>query len=394
MKILAIDDHRDNLTTLTALISEHVSAAEVHTALSGPLGLALAAAEDPDVILLDVLMPGMDGYAVCEEIKASEALRDIPVVFVTALGTDVESRRRAIEVGADGFLAKPVDEIELIAQIRAMAKIKTVNRVLHLEKSELANLVAERTIKLEQELHERKQIEQALRARSEELERSNIELERFAYVASHDLREPLRMVTSYTQLLKKRYGGQLDAEADDFIGYAVEGATRMEALIQALLAYSCVGSQGREFCEANLGSTLDDVLKGLEVAIAESQAVLTCDDELPVVNCDASQIGQVFQNLIANAIRFRRDEPPRIHLGVKLVGEEWVFSIEDNGLGIEDEYYERIFVIFRRLQPRDKYEGSGMGLAICKRIVERHHGRIWVESSLGQGSTFYFSLPA
>lgn len=243
------------------------------------------------------------------------------------------------------------------------------------------------------DITDRKKAENALRERTEDLERSNAELQRFAYVASHDLREPLRMVTSYTQLLKKRYAGKLDADADDFIGYAVDGAARMESLIEDLLAYSRVGSQGRAPSEADLGPVLDGVLKGLEVAIADSAATVT-SDELPTVVCDPTQIGQVFQNLIANAMKFRRDEPVRIHVGVERVGTEWVFSVADNGLGIEPEYFDRIFVIFQRLQSREDYAGSGMGLAICKRIVERHHGRIWVESEPGEGSMFYFTIPA
>lgn len=239
---------------------------------------------------------------------------------------------------------------------------------------------------------ERQRAERALRERTEELERSNMELQRFAYVASHDLREPLRMVTSYTQLLKKRYAGQLDADADDFIGFAVDGAARMEALIDDLLAYSRVGSHGNPFKETDLGPVLDGVLKGLEVAIAENDVTLT-HDTMPTVVCDAPQIAQIIQNLIANAIKFRGEDPVRIHLGVERAGEEHVFSLKDNGLGIDPEYFDRIFVIFQRLQSRDDFEGSGMGLAICKRIVQRHHGRIWVESKPGEGSTFYFSLP-
>jgi len=243
-----------------------------------------------------------------------------------------------------------------------------------------------------QDITESKQVEQALQARTAELERSNTELQQFAYVASHDLREPLRMVTSYTQLLKKRYAGRLDADADDFIDFAVGGAARMEALIQGLLSYSRVGSQGRVFDEADLGLVLDGFLKGLEIAITESGATVT-HDTMPVVTCDSSQIGQVFQNLIANSIRFRGDQPLRIHIGAELCADEWVISVADNGIGIEADYFERIFVIFQRLQPRDIYEGSGMGLAICKRIVERHRGRIWVESVPGEGATFYFTIP-
>lgn len=244
-----------------------------------------------------------------------------------------------------------------------------------------------------QDITESKSVERALQARTEELLRSNTELERFAYVASHDLREPLRMVTSYTQLLKKRYAGQLDSDADEFIEYAVDGASRMGLLIEDLLAFSRVGSQGAAFARADLEDTLARTLRGLEVALAESGAEVT-SDPMPTVICDRTQVAQVFQNLIANAIKFRGEAPPRIHIGATQGEDEWTFAVHDNGIGIEAEYFDRIFVIFQRLHTRDDYAGSGMGLAICKRIVERHEGRIWVESTPSEGTTFYFTLPA
>ncbi len=242
------------------------------------------------------------------------------------------------------------------------------------------------------DISDRKRAEEELAARSEDLQRSNAELERFAYVASHDLQEPLRMVASYTQLLQRRYEGRLDADADEFIGYAVDGANRMQRLINELLAYSRVGSQGVEFVEADLEQVFGEVMKALSVSITESEAVIR-HEPLPTVACDPTQIGQVFQNLIANAIKFRGEDAPLIYVGVESTEAEWVFSVQDNGLGIEPEYFERIFVIFQRLQSRADYPGTGMGLAICKRIVERHGGRTWVESTPGQGSTFYFTLP-
>ena len=242
------------------------------------------------------------------------------------------------------------------------------------------------------DITDRKLAEQALIASTEELSRSNTELEQFAYVASHDLREPLRMVTSYTQLLKKRYAGQLDSDADDFIGFAVDGAARMESLIQDLLEYSRVGSRGSEFSETDLEQTLMRSLKNLEVAVEEAAAEVT-HDPMPSAVCDGSQVGLVFQNLIANSLKFRGEDHPKVHVGARLDDGEWVFSVSDNGLGIGPEYFERIFVIFQRLLPRDVYEGSGMGLAICRRIVERHGGRIWVESEPGSGATFYFTIP-
>jgi PAS domain S-box-containing protein len=243
------------------------------------------------------------------------------------------------------------------------------------------------------DITDRKRATEELAARTEDLARSNSDLEKFAYIASHDLQEPLRMVASYTQLLQRRYQGQLDADADEFIGYAVDGATRMQRLINELLVYSRVGSQGSAFVETELESVLADVVQVLTISIAESGAEVT-HDPMPTVVCDPTQIGQVFQNLIANAIKFHGDAPPRIHVGVESSGDEWVFSVKDNGLGIEPEYFDRIFVIFQRLQSRADYPGTGMGLAICKRIVERHGGRTWVESGEGIGSTFYFTLAA
>jgi PAS domain S-box-containing protein len=243
------------------------------------------------------------------------------------------------------------------------------------------------------DITDRKRATEELAARTEDLARSNADLERFAYIASHDLQEPLRMVASYTQLLQRRYQGRLDSDADEFIGYAVDGATRMQRLINELLVYSRVGSQGSAFVETDLESVLADVLQVLTISIAESGADVT-HDRMPTVVCDSTQIGQVFQNLISNAIKFHGVDLPRIHVGVESSGDEWVFSVKDNGLGIEPEYFDRIFVIFQRLQSRADYPGTGMGLAICKRIIERHGGRTWVESGEGIGSTFYFTLAA
>ena len=243
------------------------------------------------------------------------------------------------------------------------------------------------------DISDRKRAEESLAARSEDLARSNADLEKFAYIASHDLQEPLRMVASYTQLLQKRYEGKLDADADEFIAFAVDGATRMQRLINELLTYSRVGSQGSAFEETDLEIVLGDVLKVLAISIADSGARVT-HDPMPTALCDSTQIGQVFQNLIVNAIKFHGDDLPVIRVEVESSEHEWVFSVKDNGMGIEPEYFERVFVIFQRLQARADYPGTGMGLAICKRIIERHGGRMWVESEAGNGSTFYFTLPA
>ncbi|MCC5606361.1 GAF domain-containing protein [Nostoc sp. CHAB 5834] len=241
---------------------------------------------------------------------------------------------------------------------------------------------------------------------SQELARSNAELEQFAYVASHDLQEPLRMVTSYLQLLERRYKNQLDTNADQFINYAVDGARRMQTLINDLLNYSRVSTRGQPFISANCSVVLEQAIANLQIAIEDSKAIVT-HDPLPKVMADVTQLIQVFQNLIGNAIKFCRHQQPQIHIGVAKPDanpdgeslnvipsvDEWLFWVRDNGIGLESQYTERIFIIFQRLHGRDKYPGTGIGLAICKKIIERHGGRIWVESKLGEGSTFYFTIP-
>ena len=234
-----------------------------------------------------------------------------------------------------------------------------------------------------------------LARQKEELARSNAELEQFAYVASHDLQEPLRMVASYTQLLARRYRGRLDADADEFIGYAVDGADRMRQLIQDLLAYSRVGTRGQDVQLVPCDALIDAIGADLGAAIAETGATLIRDAPLPMVPGDPTQLRQLFQNLIGNALKYRRPAtPPAIQIGAVREGATWHFTVRDNGIGIAPEYAERIFEIFQRFHTQGEYPGTGIGLAIARKIAERHGGRIWVESEPGRGSTFHLILPA
>ena len=246
-------------------------------------------------------------------------------------------------------------------------------------------------IETNNDMTERAQAQAALTKQAEELARSNRDLEQFAYAASHDLQEPLRAVTGCMQLFKARYEGKFDARGDEFISHAVDGASRMQKLIDDLLAFSRVGTRGVEFQPVNCGKAVENALKNLSISIRENQAIIECS-ELPMVSGDLPQLSLLFQNLVGNALKFHGPGPPHIYIRARQEEKMWVISVRDNGIGIEPQYFERIFVIFQRLHTRAEYPGTGMGLALCKRIVERHGGRIWVESEMGKGTTFSFTL--
>ncbi len=319
--------------------------------------------EPPDIILADYNLGEWRGVETLEILR-SEGL-DIPVIIVTGALGDVAAVK-CIKDGATDYVLKD-----------GLARLPEAIRRALVEKQE-------RTL--------RHQVEQDLARKVDELARSNTDLEQFAYVASHDLQEPLRMVVAYTQLLSERYRGKLDENADKFLGYASEGAIRMQVLIKDLLAFSRVGRNGTSGA-VDCNAVVDEVLQTLASSIQESGAVVTRAD-LPAVWADRTQVAQVFQNLIGNALKFRGKEQPVISVQVEKADQQWLFDITDNGIGIAPESAENVFVIFQRLHTRADYPGNGIGLAICKKIVERYGGRIWIEPRAGSGTTFKFTLPA
>jgi light-regulated signal transduction histidine kinase (bacteriophytochrome) len=230
------------------------------------------------------------------------------------------------------------------------------------------------------------------REAEEALKRSNAELQQFAYVASHDLQEPLRMVTAYLSLLEKNYADSFDSRARQYMDFAFEGGLRARDLIRDLLEFSRVDTQGRPFHRTDMEGVVGQVLKNLTVQIKEDEASIT-RDRLPTIMADDLQMVQVMQNLVSNAIKFHGEESPKVHISCEEGGKEWVFSVRDNGIGIDPQFRDRLFVLFQRLHPREEYDGTGIGLAVTKKIVERHGGRIWLESELGKGTVFYFTMP-
>ena len=315
-----------------------------------------------DIVITDYAMPQFSAPAALALLQESGL--DLPFIVVSGtIGEDVAVQ--TMKAGAHDYLMKD-NLARLCPAIHRELRDAEVRRA-------------------------RRQAELDLAHRVEELARSNAELEQFAYVASHDLQEPLRMVTSYCDLLQRRYQGQLDADADDFISFAVDGARRMQGLVRDLLTYSRV-SIGEHQAEAiDCTAVLSRVLTDLKGTISANNARIT-HDPLPAVQADRTQLEHLFQNLIGNAIKFHGEKAPEVHIGAESENGHWLFSVADNGIGIDQQYSDKAFAVFQRLHGRGEYAGTGVGLAICKKIVERHGGHIWFESEPGKGSTFYFTL--
>lgn len=548
--ILIVDDTPTNLEVLFDFLSE--SGFKVLVAESGESAIQKAQYASPDLILLDILMPDIDGFETCRRLKGNDVTQSIPVIFMSAL-TETIDKITGFKLGAVDYITKPIQCEEVLVRVQTHLRLQNLTNQLQAQNLQLeqeiqerqrieaertallerSQLFAEVAFKIRQSLHleeilqtsvtEVRRLFKADRAlilqmlpdgrvkvvteavaepwasvleqgitddcfgddylktyqqgrvylvhntdeaevkpclidfmrqfnikaklvvpillkeqlwgllithqcarprqwstfevdllqqladqisialaqsqlleeetrRREELARSNAELQQFAYVASHDLQEPLRMITSYLQLLERRYKNKLDASADEFINYTVEGAIRMKMLIDDLLRYSRVGTHGKPFKPIDCAAMVERAIANLQMAINETGATITYPD-LPTVMGDATQLTQLFQNLLSNAIKFRSAAPPTIHIAAERQTDQWLFSVQDNGIGIEPQYTERIFIIFQRLHLRTEYPGTGIGLAICQKIVERHSGRIWVESEPEQGATFYFTIP-
>ena len=485
-RILLADDNADMRGYVRRLLGPHF---EVQAVSSGAEALAEARRNPPDLVLTDVMMPGLDGFGLLRELRSSEASRTIPVILLSARAGE-DARVEGLEAGADDYIVKPFTARELLARVgahlsmsrlrreaaereralraeaeaaheRAAAVLESISdgfialdrewrftyvnaeaeRTMGMPRDELAGKVfwdvfpATRGTDLEtqyrramaerapahletyyapwqrwfevriypgkddgvsvfyQDITRRKQTEEALGKTNEALRSANAELEQFAYSATHDLREPLRMVRTYCELLKRKYGGKIGPDADKMIGYSVEGAIRMDTLISDLLTYMRVSSVSEEPTEAfPLGSALNRALLNLGTAIQETRATVTYD-EMPVLRMAPVHAQQIFQNLIGNALKYRGAAPPIVHVGARKQDAAWIFSVRDNGIGIDPEYGSYVFGLFKRLHPTSDHAGTGVGLAICKKLVERYGGRIWVESEPGGGSTFSFSIP-
>jgi light-regulated signal transduction histidine kinase (bacteriophytochrome) len=423
--ILLVDDQPANLTALEAILGD--LGQNLVKAHSGEEALRLVLDQFFAVILLDVRMPGMDGYETARLIRSRDRCRHTPIVFLTAYESHELPAARAYALGAVDYLVKPLVPVILRAKVMGFVELfqktdqvqRQAERLRQMERqdferrlaeqalrqaeeryreverlnAELERRVVERTAALEaanRELH--REIAQRQRTAAE-LTRSNRELEQFAYVASHDLKEPLRKVRVFLQLLERRCRGRLDDQAEEFIAHAVASAARMQQLVNDLLAFARVGSRGKPFEPTDCRAILARAVANLDAAVRESGAEVS-HGPLPTVPADARQLEQLFQNLLGNAIKFRGTRPPVVRVEARRQGDEWLFAVRDNGIGIEPQYAQRIFVIFERLHGAAEYPGTGIGLAICNKIVERHGGRIWVKSEPGRGATFYFTLPA
>jgi len=373
INILLVDDRKEDLLSMQVILANSNYA--FHKAASGREALRLLLKErDFAIILMDVEMPQLNGYETTALIRESEQLKHIPIIFLTANNDKPNHIFEGYQVGAVDYMIKPVLPEILRAKVAVFAELYKKTKELQIQKDELE-------------------------LRTEELIRSNRELEKFAYVASHDMQEPLRTIISYIELIEKKLiqvpaneGEEMDEDLQKYMNFVVDAGYRMRELISGLLEYSQVDRDIKPQGPINCENVLNEVVENLKYSIEDNKATIQYDS-LPQINANYMRMVQLFQNLISNSIKFKRDIPPIINISCRKKENNYLFSIEDNGIGINPEYGEKIFELFKRLHPVGEYIGAGIGLAICKKIVERYNGKIWVESTPGKGSTFYFTIP-
>ena len=396
-KILIVDDNPDNLKVLYTYLKS--AGFEVLVAEDGFTGIEVVEHSCPELILLDVMMPGIDGFEVCRRLKTNNTTSNIPVIFLTALSETV-NKLTGFQVGGVDYITQPIEHEEVIARVRTHLSLTKTRQKLVQQNRKLQTEI-DRRLQIEQELKRSRRslqqnndsLEQTVAERTAELATSNQDLEHFAYIASHDLRQPIRKIRMCTEYLAEDYAHCFDRQAEEYMSYITKSTDRMYLLIDDLLAYSRVGKQEKDYVLIDLTVAINEVLEDLSITIAEKQAQIEYQD-LPNIKANPREIRQLFSNLIGNSLKFTSDRHPIITITATKQSEHWLFAVKDNGIGIEPQFSDKIFQMFQRLHQNSEYEGTGIGLAICHKVVTSHGGAIWVESQLGKGATFYFTLPA
>lgn len=390
--VLLVDDRPENLLALEAVLGDMDLI--MLRAASGEAALKHLLEREVALILLDVRMPRMDGFETAALIRSRDKCRHIPIIFITGVNTEMEHVSRGYSLGAVDYILKPFPPEILRSKVSVFVELFRKSEQVRRQAREIQEMQFQEIIRREQEkrLVEVQRYAHDLEQNAKELARSNEELEQFAYVASHDLQEPLRKVGNYAQLLDRASRRKLDPKGRKYLDKILEGADRMHSLIRDLLNYSRVSTGESPFEMIDMEGVLEAAISNVDAMVKSAGAAVT-HDPLPSVWANSTRMQELLQNLIQNGIKFRGEAPPQVHVSATKENSEWTFSVRDNGIGIDPRYFERIFVIFQRLHPASEYPGNGMGLTICKRIVERHGGRLWVESGPGRGATFRFSLP-
>lgn len=369
LEILLFEDNIGDAGLLEEMLEESNSLYQLKVVETLEEGLYVLKSNFFVVILLDLGLPDSDGINTL--IDVHNKAPDTPIIVLTGLDNE-EIGTLAVKKGAQDYLIKKEIDSKLLK--------RSIRYAIERKKTELELEIS----------HEK--LEEKVRERTKALEQSNKELQQFAYVASHDLKEPLRMITSFLQLLERRYSDQLDQDANDFIGFAVEGAKRLDNMINDLLEFSRVTRKEIEFNKVDLNNVLEQSSLNLKLAIENNYAEITYNT-LPTICADENLMILLFQNIISNSIKYRQNETPKINISATKESYQYIFAIKDNGIGMSSEHLDRIFTIFQRLHTKDEYEGTGIGLAIAQKIVHQLGGNIWAESDLGMGSIFYFTIP-